>query len=142
MAESESNCIRALTVRRGNGSLGSFQDPSSSRLSFGSSSYAASMTSATIDYEVKCQVELVRRMEQEIHHRVEQELQRVPCYAAKKSNPSPPIESDWDEDDHSEDEVFQHHPSYTSEFNNLSQLKHPSNKVYYHSPIYFDSIGV
>ena len=35
---------------------------SSSHLSFGSSSYAASMTSATIDYKVKHQVELVRRM--------------------------------------------------------------------------------
>lgn len=75
------------------------------------------MTSATIDYEVKRQVELARSMEQEINRRVEQELQRVPCYAAK-SNPPPPVESEYDED------------HTASAFNN--QLKQPSNKVRYH----------
>ena len=59
------------------------------------------MTSATIDYKVKQQVELARRMEQEIHCQVEQELQRVPCYAAKQLNPSLHIESDWEEDNRS-----------------------------------------
>ena len=86
------------------------------------------MTSATIDYEVKRQVEMARSMEQEINRRVEQELQRVPCYAAK-SNPPPPHNSECDEDDCSEDEVFQHQPA-ASAFNN--QLKQTSNKVRYH----------
>jgi hypothetical protein len=85
------------------------------------------MTSATID-EVKRQVELVRRMEQEINRRVEHELQRVPCYAAK-SNPPPPADSECDEDDCSEDEVFQHQ-SAASTFNN--QLKQTFKKVRYH----------
>ena len=165
--KSESNRIRALTIKKAQvsqfqdpsrsssalpsssyASRGAFQDPARpfglSALPFGSSfaananvpfgsaspplgsssSYAANMTSATIDYEVKRQVELARSMEQEINRRVEQELQRVPCYAAK-SNPPPPIESEYDEDHHSE--VFQH---TASAFNN--QLKQPSNKVRYH----------
>ena len=140
--KSESNRVRALTIKKGKGSLGAFQDPagpfgSLSSLPFGSSSrYAASMTSATIDFEVKCQVELARCMDQEINPRVEQELQRVPCYAAK-SKPYPTIESERDKDNCSEDEVFQHQPTYASAFNNLPQLKEPSNKVCYHFPILF-----
>jgi hypothetical protein len=87
------------------------------------------MTSATIDYEVKRQVEMARSMEQEINRRVEQELQRVSCYAAKSNPPPPPVESECDKDDRSEDEVFQHQPA-ASAFNN--QLKQTSNKVRYH----------
>jgi len=115
-------------------SQGAFQDTAqpfgSSALPLGSSSsYAANMTSATIDYEVKRQVEMARSMEQEINRRVEQELQRVSCYAAKSNPPPPPVESECDKDDRSEDEVFQHQPA-ASAFNN--QLKQTSNKVHYH----------
>ncbi len=58
-----------------------------------------------------------------------------------KVKPSyPPIESECDEDDVSEDEVFQHQP-YASAFNNLVyQLKQPSNKVRFHFPILFCNI--
>ena len=83
------------------------------------------MTSATIEYEVKRQVEL------EINRRVEQELQRVPSVAAAKS--FPPMELlESDEDNPSEDVVFEHQPTSTSAFNDLSQLKQPSSKVRNH----------
>ena len=148
--KSESNRIRALTIKKGRESLGGFQTPagpfglskqgkeSLGRFQdpvqpfglFGSSSYAASMTSATIEYEVKRQVELARHMDQEINRRVEQELQRVPSVAAAKSNPFPSMELlESDEDDPSEDDVFEHLPTSTSAFNDLSQLKQPSSKV-------------
>ena len=147
--KSESNRIRALTIKKGRESLGGFQDPagpfglskkgreSLGRFQdparpfglFGSSSYAASMTSATIEYEVKRQVEL------EINRRVEQELQRVPSVAAAKSFPSMEL-LESDEDDPSEDDVFEHQPTSTSAFNDLSQLKQPSSKVRNHFPFF------
>ena len=92
LQKSKGNCIRALTIKKGTGCQGAFQDPAQPfELSSLSSPYAANMTSATVDYKVKRQVELARRMELEINRPVKQELQRVPSYAAKSNHHTPQL---------------------------------------------------
>jgi hypothetical protein len=59
----------------------------------------------------------------------------VPSVAAAKSFPSMEL-LESDEDDPSEDDVFEHQPTSTSAFNNLSQLKQPSSKVRNHFPFF------
>jgi len=129
--KSEGNRIKALTIRKDKSSQGPLQDHIRP---FGSSSYAANMTLAAIDYEVQRQVESARcfSMEQEIKQRVQRELQRASCYAAK-SNPYPLLE--WDED-HVSGEVFQHQPYAFKP----SQMKPPSDEVRFQSPILLQCI--
>ena len=103
--KSEGNRIKALTIRKGKSSEGPFQHHIQP---FGSSSYAAIMDLAVIDYEVQRQIESARccSVEQEIKHQVQQELQRASCYAANL-NPCPETKSECGED-HVPGKVFQH----------------------------------